>query len=88
MRKLIVLIALVAVLGPALPAVASGSVDLNTASAEELVALNGIGEVLAQRILDYRKANDGFDSVDQLQEVDGIGSKTLKSLRPEVTVGD
>ncbi len=88
MRKLIASLALVAVLGPALPAVAGEPININSASAEDLVALNGVGEVIAKRILDYRKANDGFDSVDELKSVEGIGPKTLESLRGKVTVGD
>ena len=61
-------------------------VNINTASQRELDALPGIGEVLAQRILDYRKANGAFSSVDELVKVKGIGEKTLEKLRPYATV--
>ena len=61
-------------------------VNINTASSRELDALPGIGEVLAQRILDYRKANGAFSSVDELVKVKGIGEKTLEKLRPYATV--
>ena len=61
-------------------------VNINTASKRELEALPGIGEVLAQRILDYRKANGSFQSVDELVKVKGIGEKTLEKLRPYATV--
>ena len=61
-------------------------VNINTASKRELDALPGIGEVLAQRILDYRKANGSFQSVDELVKVKGIGEKTLEKLRPYATV--
>jgi len=70
------------------PAVAAEAVDLNDASAEELAGLHGIGDVLAGRIIDYRKKHDGFDSVAQLEEVKGIGSATLKDLKGKVEVGD
>jgi competence protein ComEA len=70
------------------PAVAADKVDLNTASAEQLTSLNGIGEVLAGRIVEFREANDGFESVAQLAEVKGIGSATLADLKGRVAVGD
>ncbi|HKJ87058.1 MAG TPA: helix-hairpin-helix domain-containing protein [Gammaproteobacteria bacterium] len=84
------LFALVLTVAVCLPGsvLAAGTVDLNSASPEELTGLNGIGDVLAERIVSYRESHDGFDSVEQLQDVEGIGAKTLETLREEVSVGD
>lgn len=63
-----------------------GLIDLNTATAEQLDALPGVGPVLAQHILDWRSAHGRFDSADQLREVSGIGPSKFADLRPLVTV--
>jgi competence protein ComEA len=66
---------------------AGGKIDLNTATAEQLDALPGVGPVTAKAIVDWRTSNGGFSSVDQLAEVDGIGPARLQRLRGLVTVG-
>lgn len=65
----------------------AGLVNLNTAGAEELESLPGVGPVTAQAILDWRAENGAFSSVDQLLDVSGIGEATLDDLLPHVTVG-
>ena len=61
-------------------------VDLNTATVTELDALPGVGPVLAGRIVEWRQANGRFTTVDDLNEVSGIGDATMEKLRPMVRV--
>lgn len=65
---------------------ADGTVDVNLATAEELEELPDIGPVLAAAIVDYRETVGPFRTVDQLDEVSGIGEITLANLRPLVSV--
>ena len=66
----------------------SDIVNINTASLQQLQTLDGIGPAYAQRILDYREANDGFDSIDELVNVKGIGEKRLENIRPYIKLED
>ena len=61
-------------------------VDLNTATAEELDTLPGIGESLARRIIAYREANGPFGSIEEIMEVSGIGEAKFAELKDRVTV--
>ncbi|RZQ60414.1 ComEA family DNA-binding protein [Amycolatopsis suaedae] len=72
--------------GGAMPGGPPGKVDLNTATLRQLDDLPGIGQVTAQRILDWRTAHGRFASVEQLREVDGIGETRLARLRDQVVV--
>jgi len=60
--------------------------NLNTATLEQLDALDGVGPATAQAILDHREEHDGFGSVDELDQVPGIGEKRLATLREKVGV--
>jgi competence protein ComEA len=62
-------------------------VDINTATAEELETLPGVGEVMAQRIIDYREANGPFETIEEIQKVSGIGPKTFEGMRDFIAVG-
>jgi competence protein ComEA len=61
-------------------------VNLNAATVEQLNTLPGVGDVLAQRIVEFRDGHGGFQSVDQLREVSGIGDRKFAELRNRVTV--
>lgn len=67
-------------------AASSGPVNLNSATAEQLDTLDGVGPSTATKILEYRTAHGGFASVDDLAQIPGIGPKRLESLRQQVTV--
>ena len=64
----------------------SARVCLNTAAKEELLALPGVGEKTAERILAYRDMYGKFVTVEQLLDVEGIGEGLLEQLRPYVYV--
>lgn len=61
-------------------------VDINTASQAELESLNGIGPAKAQAIIEYRKKSGGFKTIDELDQVPGIGQSTLDNLKKDVSV--
>jgi competence protein ComEA len=62
-------------------------ININTASVSELDVLPGIGEVTAQRIVDFREQNGPYRSIDDLVHVQGISTRTIEALRDLVTVG-
>jgi competence protein ComEA len=61
-------------------------VNLNTATLEQLDTLDGVGPSTAQKILDYREQHGGFASVDELDQIPGIGEKRLAALRERVRI--
>lgn len=72
---------------PVSDALTDGKININTADAETLALLNGIGNLTAARIVDYRKDHGPFNKIDDLDNVKGIGSATLKQIRNYITVG-
>ena len=73
----------------ALPAIsfANELVNINTADKEMLMQINGIGEKRAQAIIEYRKANGKFKSVQELTEIKGIGQSLLDKNKDVLTIG-
>jgi comEA protein len=65
---------------------AKAPIDINTASASELERLDGIGPVLAQRIVEYRRANGPFRALEELMDVPGIGPKKLEMVRDHCVI--
>ncbi|MEM8534023.1 MAG: ComEA family DNA-binding protein [Chloroflexota bacterium] len=61
-------------------------INLNTANTTELETINGVGKTTAQRIVEYRTNNGPFESVENLQDVDGIGPSKFKQIEPFVTI--
>jgi competence protein ComEA len=64
----------------------SQPINLNTATLEQLDTLDGVGPTTAQKILDYRKEHGGFGSVEELDQIPGIGEKRLAAMRDHVHV--
>ena len=62
-------------------------VNINTADIYTLMTLDGIGEIYAQRIIDYREANGPFEKIEDIQNVPGIGEKRFEVIKDRITVG-
>lgn len=67
--------------------VTGGIVNINTATAKELETLPGVGEVTARRIIDYREAHGPFETIEDIQNVPGIGVKTFEGIQDSIGVG-
>lgn len=61
-------------------------ININTADLEQLKEITGIGNIKAQSIIDYREANGGFKSLEELKNVDGIGDKTFEKIKEQITL--
>ena len=61
-------------------------VNINTASAEELATLEGIGDVIAQAIVEYRDANGPFKSIEDVKNVKGVGEKKFEGIKDKIAV--
>ena len=67
---------------------AYATVDLNTASSSELQSVKGIGPKKAEAIIEFRKKNGQFKSVDDLDKVPGFGKATVDKVKKDITVGN
>ena len=69
-----------------MPRDSDGRININSASKSELMDLPGIGSVLSERIVDYRKSNGPFSKIEDLRKVSGIGSKRYEAIKDKITV--
>jgi competence protein ComEA len=72
--------------GAAQAAAAKNTINLNTATAEQLETLPGVGPKTAERIIEYRTKSGGFKRIEDLMNVKGIGEKSFLKLKPLVVV--
>lgn len=88
-RKLVIsLFAVMAVvIGFVMTVGAVEMVNINTASKEELMQLEGVGNVTAEKIVEYREANGPFAAPEDIMNVKGIGSSTYEKNKDRITVG-
>ena len=61
-------------------------ININRATAQELTALSGIGDVRAENIIRHREARGGFASIEEIMNVSGIGERTFENIRDRITV--
>jgi competence protein ComEA len=68
------------------PAAAKPAINLNTATVDQLETLPGIGQKVAERIIEFRTKNGGFKRIEDLMNVKGIGEKSFLKLKPLIVV--
>jgi competence protein ComEA len=61
-------------------------VNINTATKEELMTLDGVGEATAEKIIVYRQEHGSFSSIEEIKEVSGIGDKKYEAIKESITV--
>ena len=69
------------------PGAATEKININTASAEELDKLPGIGPAIAKAIIDYRTKNGPFKTIEDINDVKGIGDALFEKIKDQITVG-
>jgi competence protein ComEA len=88
MKKVFVSVLVVAIFVFAPLLHAADKVNINTATEKELAGLPGIGAAIAKRIVEYREANKGFKSIEELKKVKGIGSRKFEAIKDRITIGE
>lgn len=68
------------------PAAQKATVNLNSATVDQLETLPGIGRKTAERIVEFRQKNGGFKKIEELMNVKGIGEKSFLKIKPLITV--
>jgi comEA protein len=68
------------------PALLKTKINLNTALTADLILLPGVGEVTAEKIIEYREKTGGFKSIHQIKEIKGIGEKKFEKIKDYITV--
>ena len=86
MRKGIIAILICMALAATCFVFAAETIDINSASQQELTQIKSIGPEMAKRVIDYREANGLFKSIDDLIKVKGIGKKTLARIKSDSRV--
>jgi competence protein ComEA len=67
------------------PAAPKTTINLNTATVDQLATLPGVGQKTAERIIEYRTKNGGFKKIEELMNVKGIGEKSFLKIKPLVS---
>ncbi|MDI1471625.1 helix-hairpin-helix domain-containing protein [Thermodesulfovibrio sp. 1176] len=88
MKKALVLSLAVLLLSVPFVVYGGEKIDINTATAKELMKLPGIGAVLAERIVEYREVNGKFKNIEEIKKVKGIGNAKFEKIKDMITVGE
>jgi competence protein ComEA len=64
----------------------AGKININKATSEQLMEIKGIGESYAKRIVEYREKNGPFKKIEDIMEVQGIGTKIFESIKDRITI--
>jgi competence protein ComEA len=83
---ILILVALVSFMGGLASAEENSKVNINTATAEELSTLEGIGEMKAESIIEFRGNHGHFTKIEDLKNVKGIGDKIFEKIKDQITV--